>query len=322
MKLPYGRGIAIALLFFSIPTALAAFPDVPSDHPHRLAIDYVFNQGIVRGYPDGNFGPQFNVNRAEFTKFVIASQFSELEINNCDRKAKPFSDIEPTEWYAPYICLAHMKGIVGGYPDGTFSPGSSISLVEASKIIALAFGLEIKEDEKVWYRPHIEALAKLNAIPTDIETYSSVITRGYLASMIYRVRAGVTNLGSHSYLSLGAEIEVPAGGDNTTDNDNYEIEEVSKRAQFVSANYDVRGDVLINGTSLKLENFKTDSGPDLKVFLASDLAANGYVNLGELESFSGDQEYTIPLNTDLKKFNMVLIWCEEFTELFGYAQLR
>lgn len=72
---------------------------------------------------------------------------------------------------------------------------------------------------------------------------------------------------------------------------------------------------------LKLENFKTLNGPDLYVYLATDDKATDFVNLGRLQSSSGDQEYEIPAETDLSKYNKVLIWCKAFSVLFGSAEL-
>ena len=72
---------------------------------------------------------------------------------------------------------------------------------------------------------------------------------------------------------------------------------------------------------LRLENFKSTNGPDLYVYLATDKNASDFVNLGELKASSGNQNYEIPDNTDLSKYNKVLIWCKAFGVLFGSAEL-
>ncbi len=48
--------------------------------------------------------------------------------------AKSFSDITPSHFALPYITTLSNKGILGGYPDGTFRPNQIISRAEASKI--------------------------------------------------------------------------------------------------------------------------------------------------------------------------------------------
>jgi len=92
---------------------------------------------------------------------------------------------------------------------------------------------------------------------------------------------------------------------------------------FSSLNgYSVSGDasVLNNGTEqrfLRLENFVSDNGPDLKVYLRAD---NGeFISLGDLTGNIGDQNYEIPVGVDLDVFRNVEIWCERFSAGFGVA---
>ena len=72
---------------------------------------------------------------------------------------------------------------------------------------------------------------------------------------------------------------------------------------------------------LRLENFKSTNGPDLYVYLSTDKNASDFVNLGVLKASNGNQNYEIPDDTDLSKYNKVLIWCKAFGVLFGSAEL-
>ncbi len=69
------------------------------------------------------------------------------------------------------------------------------------------------------------------------------------------------------------------------------------------------------------DNFKSTSGPDVYVYLASDDRASEFVSLGKIQSSDGSQEYVIPPGTDLNKYNKILIWCQSFGVLFGTADL-
>lgn len=62
-------------------------------------------------------------------------------------------------------------------------------------------------------------------------------------------------------------------------------------------------------------------GPDLFVYLATDKSASNFVNVGRLQSSSGEQSYIIPAEIDLEKYDNVLVWCESFGVLFGNAKL-
>jgi hypothetical protein len=73
---------------------------------------------------------------------------------------------------------------------------------------------------------------------------------------------------------------------------------------------------------LRLENLKATNGPDLYVYLSTDKGASDFVNLGRLKGNVGNQNYNIPQGTDLTKYNTVLIWCKQFSVLFGSAKLQ
>lgn len=72
---------------------------------------------------------------------------------------------------------------------------------------------------------------------------------------------------------------------------------------------------------LRLEDFKSTNGPDLYVYLATDEKATEYVSLGDLKANIGNQNYKIPEGTDLSKYDTALIWCKQFSVLFGHANL-
>jgi Electron transfer DM13 len=72
---------------------------------------------------------------------------------------------------------------------------------------------------------------------------------------------------------------------------------------------------------LSFENFKTDAGPDLYVYLAEDKAAKGFVTVMKLDK-TGTFVLDVPANADLIKQKYVLIWCQQFTVLFGSAKLE
>jgi hypothetical protein len=79
---------------------------------------------------------------------------------------------------------------------------------------------------------------------------------------------------------------------------------------------------LVDGsTILRLENFKSTNGPDLHVYLSTDKMASNFMDLGRLKGNIGNQNYEVPVDIDLSKYNNVLIWCKAFSVLFGNAQL-
>ncbi len=72
---------------------------------------------------------------------------------------------------------------------------------------------------------------------------------------------------------------------------------------------------------LKLENFSTTNGPDLKVYLSKAASPSGHISLGALKSTNGNQVYEITGTPDFSQYRFVLIHCERFNHLFGSAEL-
>jgi Electron transfer DM13 len=75
-------------------------------------------------------------------------------------------------------------------------------------------------------------------------------------------------------------------------------------------------------TILRLENFKSTNGPNVHLYLATEKTGSNFIDLGRLKANNGNQNYNIPVGTDLAKYNMALIWCKDFSVLFGSAQLK
>ena len=188
--------------------ALASFTDVGSGGPFSDAINYVQQNGIVSGYPDGSFKPSNPINRAEFTKIVIGAALdysSSQDPSGFDIFALagvPFSDVQAGEWYIPYLRKALQNNVISGYPDGTFKPAANINFAEAAKIIVGAYKHTVTADPVTWYRPYVEKLAELKAIPMSVTGFNHKITRGEMVEIIYRLQEGITTQESRTYADL------------------------------------------------------------------------------------------------------------------------
>lgn len=77
------------------------------------------------------------------------------------------------------------------------------------------------------------------------------------------------------------------------------------------------------------EDFKTDNGPDLNVYLVAGVDATSdagdfdddFIDLGDLKGNIGSQNYELPESVDLGRFNTVVIWCVRFSVAFTVAEL-
>lgn len=74
--------------------------------------------------------------------------------------------------------------------------------------------------------------------------------------------------------------------------------------------------------TLVFENFKTDAGPDLRLYMAEDKAITNFIQITDKVTTSGNYTLVLPANVDLKKQTTVAIWCKSFSVLFGSATLK
>jgi hypothetical protein len=106
-------------------------------------------------------------------------------------------------------------------------------------------------------------------------------------------------------------------------------ESLARSGTFDGLNgYSVTGTATLERTaddaSLRLESdFQSQSGPGLYVYLSPNATnVNGGINLGSLQTTSGEQTYAIPANVNPDDFDHVLVYCQPFGVPFGTANLQ
>ncbi len=65
--------VAILLPVVSLPIYAAAadsFTDI-STYQYKDSIEFLYKRGVVKGYPDGTFGPGLAITRAEMMKIIL-----------------------------------------------------------------------------------------------------------------------------------------------------------------------------------------------------------------------------------------------------------
>lgn len=96
---------------------------------------------------------------------------------------------------------------------------------------------------------------------------------------------------------------------------------------FVSSSHPTSGTakVVLDADGKKIlvfENFSSDNGPDLRVWLSPNNNASPYHEVGLLKALNGKFFYELDSTVNYTANNRVLIWCEDFSVLFGYAVLQ
>ena len=77
-----------------------------------------------------------------------------------------------------------------------------------------------------------------------------------------------------------------------------------------------------NQQILALENFNSSNGPDLHVYISKETQPVTYIDLGRLQSVSGNQQYAITTTINFSEYKYALIHCQRYNHLFGSAELK
>lgn len=112
------------------------FGDVTEGYWAYSYIMDLYANNIVNGDKDGNFYPENNVTRAEFTKMAVS--LFEIESSSTE---SAFTDVPADEWYAEYVAAAAEAGIVTGTSETTFSPDETVTREQMATIIGRKLNL-------------------------------------------------------------------------------------------------------------------------------------------------------------------------------------
>ncbi|MCK5471776.1 S-layer homology domain-containing protein [Candidatus Gracilibacteria bacterium] len=192
-KLIFGAFVFVA---FNGVAEAAAFPDVSFSHPNAVAIDFLTTEGVISGYPDGNFQPENFVNRAETLKILLLA--SGITIQAIPQNE--FPDVPDEAWFASFVASARAREIADGYPDGFFRPGRTVNLVEALKMLFAANEVQLENyktetklfadsEESAWYNSFLFYAKTFEIVESDSADQvfpATPLTRGQLAEIVYR----------------------------------------------------------------------------------------------------------------------------------------
>lgn len=98
------------------------------------------------------------------------------------------------------------------------------------------------------------------------------------------------------------------------------------QGMFMSNVHTTSGTVSVVETNgkrtLVFTNFRTDGGPDLRIYLAENTGLRNFIEVSRLTSTNGNFSVDLPAGADPAKQRYVLIWCKAFSVLFGSSELK
>lgn len=168
----------------------------------KNAVEEVKAIAYIKGYPDGTFKPQANVTRAE-----AAQMFATLlngGTNFGTSQATKFSDASD-DWYSKAINYVVGKGLISGYPNGTFKPNESITRAEFAQMISgyvkneKTSSSDFKDVKDHWAKDAIDKLygnKNVNGYPDGSFKPNAKITRAEAVTILNSVFNRNTNKSS------------------------------------------------------------------------------------------------------------------------------
>ena len=82
-------------------------------------------EGILKGYPNGEFNPHGNITRAEF--ITLLARYSKEDLSQYEDDKPPFTDVEASKWYTAPIAWGEVAGIAKGYTNASFGINDTIT---------------------------------------------------------------------------------------------------------------------------------------------------------------------------------------------------
>ncbi|MDF2630842.1 MAG: lectin, partial [Symbiobacteriaceae bacterium] len=146
----------------------------------------------ILGYPDGTFGPERSITRAEVATVLARI----LELDYTDTKNPGFTDTVDGAWYNGYVNAIRKSGIMIGYPDGSFGPNAPITRAEIATVLARLRGLSLAAEAAFadtighWSQQYVSAVRKegiMNGYPDGTFKPQQNMTRAEFVTAINRL---------------------------------------------------------------------------------------------------------------------------------------
>lgn len=112
------------------------FRDVPVEHWAYSYIETAAKAGLFAGYPDGTFGPEEPITRAEAVTLLLRLSGGALS-----DESRPIADVESGHWAYRQAATAVEAGLMTLSPGRIFSPDAPFSRGEFARSLSVLFAL-------------------------------------------------------------------------------------------------------------------------------------------------------------------------------------
>ncbi|MBQ7566501.1 MAG: S-layer homology domain-containing protein [Oscillospiraceae bacterium] len=112
------------------------------------AVEYMSEQQIITGFPDGSFKPKDTLTRAQAAKIICTMLEGADKVESISASAS-FADVPAEHWASKFIGYCADKGIVSGVGNNKFNPNGQLTGAAFGKMLLVAHGHDAEKDKLV-----------------------------------------------------------------------------------------------------------------------------------------------------------------------------
>ncbi len=191
MKKKLLKTVALTLIL-TLLASTAVFAAVPSDvkgKSYEEAVSALVEKGIITGDTDGNFNPDAELTRAQACIIVVKSMNAPTAevVGTATQPAlkSGFKDMSGYNWAEGYIGYAVRNKVTNGYPDGTFKPGSKVTMNELVTMVLRAAGYTDEKLGGTWPANYTDKAAELDLMKNLPTPLPNLATKWIAAQTTY-----------------------------------------------------------------------------------------------------------------------------------------
>jgi hypothetical protein len=122
------------------PNGSHPFSDI-AGHWAEAWIEELYDEGMTSGFPDGTYGPENRVTRAEMAIFLLKAMHGSTYTPPAAAGGS-FSDVAG-HWAEAWIEQLREEGITSGHPDGSYRPENNVTRAEMAVFLVRAFAIPL-----------------------------------------------------------------------------------------------------------------------------------------------------------------------------------
>ncbi len=210
------RLLALVVALNVATVQAVGFTDVPSNSHYAKTLAYLQSKNVVKGFSDGTARPNAHLSRVEGLVSVLrmqeryAPQVVWFTANLPDMAL--FEDADQAAWYAPYVEVGFLEGVISGAGDGTLHPSDPLTTEQALVMLKRSFkkssgdnsiafktSANLQNIPSTWFTDSVSWAIDRNLIsPNDKLTLGHPITRGKFFSILHRLHS-IESEGEYAY---------------------------------------------------------------------------------------------------------------------------